>query len=157
MLIPWADDIPTAPVGQNVASEADFMSAGSLPGDAAVAKEAPASIEHVAAPATWHQLQLPHQRSAIPYSAVVKEVDGSFPFWPASGLPWSCNSFRRCQYRALVLLPLMLRQRIEKSQKKQQRQRQSYLWNAEGQRLSRKQLTAASSPPKAEIRAFVRA
>lgn len=154
LLIPWPEDAATAALEQLDAAHVDLTGPSGPPQDATEAQASAGGEECGAAACAEQQLRL-RQRPVIPYSAVVKEVDDSIPFWRVAELCWSCNPFRGCQYKALVLLPLAIRRRILEKEKQQQRHRPSYLWNAEGQRLSRKSSVAKHSS-KIQLRAFVR-
>ncbi|KAL8428101.1 hypothetical protein ACSSS7_007382 [Eimeria intestinalis] len=109
-----------------------------------------ASMEHVEAP-----LPLQTKKPDVPYAAIVKEVDWPLMFWRLTEWGLRCNPFYRCRYRAMVLLPVALRQHVLRAEKRQQRRRLSSLWRADEECLPRKCSTVAPQT-QVELRAFVR-
>ncbi|KAL8274290.1 hypothetical protein Esti_001801 [Eimeria stiedai] len=64
-----------------------------------------------------------------------------------------CNPFYKCEYGAMVLLPIALRQRILRTESKQQKRRMSNLRGAD-EESSRRKCSSPAPFPKVELRAF---
>lgn len=153
LLIPWAEDATTAALETNDATEAGYAGPS---GPHQITAEAAANADNtgdVTIATPRQKLQLLPPRPFIPYSAVVKEVEGFLPFWRVRG--WKLNPFISCIYTARVLLPAALRQKLLAEEKREKIHRQSYLWNGDSQRSSRRS-TVAKRSIDTEIRAFVR-
>ncbi|KAL8442382.1 hypothetical protein Emag_006485 [Eimeria magna] len=100
-------------------------------------------------------LQLVTQKPVVHYAAIVREISWPLMFWRLAGWRLNCNPLHRCQFKAMVLLPVALRHRILRAEKKQQRRRLSNLWGADDESSPR---TCSPAPPsiKVELKAFVR-